>query len=142
MFASVRKPRSPRVLVVDDNAAAAQTLAMLLSMNGYDVSVAEDGASALGKFTESRPDIILLDVGLPDMSGHEVARRIRQAPSQVAPIIVAVTGWEREDMHPSRSGGVCDEFDFFLTKPVNYDDLDRLLRGEGRENLRVPNVSP
>jgi CheY-like chemotaxis protein len=131
MFASVRKPQSPRVLVVDDNVAAAQTMAMLLSMNGYDVSVAEDGRTALGKNAELRPDIILLDVGLPDMSGHEVAKRIRDELNVKTPVIVAVTGWERQDMHPAESGGECDEFDFFLTKPVNYDDLDKLLRQEG-----------
>lgn len=136
MFASIRKPRSPRVLVVDDNVAAAQTMAMLLSMNGYDVTVAEDGASALGKYIESHPDVVLLDVGLPDMSGHEVARRMRETTAQETPVIVAVTGWERADMHPTESGGVCDEFDFFLTKPVNYDDLDKLLREGGGEMTR------
>lgn len=140
MFASIRKPRSPRVLIVDDNVAAAQTMAMLLSMNGYDVLVAEDGASALDKYAESRPDIVLLDVGLPDMSGHEVARRIRQTRTPEPPTIVAVTGWEREDMHPTQNGGVCDEFDFFLTKPVNYDDLDKLLR-EGGEDM-IPTQPP
>lgn len=140
MFASIRKPRSPRVLVVDDNVAAAQTMAMLLSMNGYDVVVAEDGASALEKYLAIRPDVVLLDVGLPDMSGHEVARRIREIPTQEIPVIVAVTGWEREDMHPTESGGVCDEFDFFLTKPVNYDDLDKLLREGGGEVTQPANI--
>ena len=129
MFASIRKNPSPKILVVDDNVAAAHTMAMLLSMNGYDVTVAEDGKTALGKNRELHPDVVLLDVGLPDMSGHEVARQIREGATDLkVPVIVAVTGWEREDMHPVESGGECDEFDFFLTKPVNYDDLDKLLR--------------
>lgn len=132
MFASIRKNRSPRILVVDDNVAAAQTMAMLLSMNGYDVSVAEDGRTALGKNRELQPDVVLLDVGLPDMSGHEVARQMREGAAVKVPVIVAVTGWDRTDMHPAGSGSDCDEFDFFLTKPVNYDDLDKLLR-EGKD---------
>ena len=127
MLASVKKTDSPRVLLVDDNAAAAQTMAMLLSINGYDVTVAEDGGSALSQSATVTPDIILLDVGLPDMSGHEVAKRIRERGDARRPLIVALTGWEREDMHPVESCGGCDEFDLFLTKPVNYDDLERVL---------------
>jgi CheY-like chemotaxis protein len=74
------------------------------------------------------------------MSGHEVARRIREIPTHEIPVIVAVTGWEREDMHTTKSGGVCDEFDFFLPKPVNYDDLDKLLREGGGEVTQPANV--
>lgn len=127
MFSSSRKPTLPKILLVDDNVAAAQTMAMLIGMNGYEVVVAEDGASALREFERMSPDIVLLDIGLPDINGHEVAKRIRASSGTSSPILVAVTGWEREDMHSG--GGDCTEFDFFLTKPVNFDDLDKILQG-------------
>ena len=134
MFSASRKRTLPKILLVDDNVAAAQTMAMLLGMNGYEVVVAEDGASALREFQRINPDIVLLDIGLPDMSGHEVAKYIRSNSGTDSPVLVAVTGWEREDMHAGC--GDCAEFDFFLTKPVNFDDLDKILQsqvsGEGR----------
>lgn len=131
MFSASRKRALPKILLVDDNVAAAQTMAMLLGMNGHEVVVAEDGASALREYERMSPDIVLLDIGLPDMNGHEVAKRIRAMSGAAAPILVAVTGWEREDMHPGC--GDCTEFDFFLTKPVNFDDLEKILRGQKPE---------
>ena len=107
-------------------------MAMLLSLNGYDVTVAEDGRSALRQAAAIHPDIILLDVGLPDISGHEVAKIIRSQEDEDQPLIIALTGWERQDMHPSESCGGCDEFDLFLTKPVNYDDLEKALSEKPR----------
>ena len=128
-----------KILLVDDNVAAAQTMAMLLGMNGYEVAVAEDGASALREFQRMSPDIVLLDIGLPDINGHEVAKRIREMSGTVTPVLVAITGWEREDMH---SGcGDCIEFDFFLTKPINFDDLDKILRLQGSKQTRPPSAS-
>ena len=128
-----------KILLVDDNVAAAQTMAMLLGMNGYEVAVAEDGASALREFQRMSPDIVLLDIGLPDINGHEVAKRIREMSGTVTPVLVAITGWEREDMH---SGcGDCTEFDFFLTKPINFDDLDKILRLQGSKQMRPPSAS-
>ena len=114
-----------KILVVDDNAASAQTMAMLLQMAGHTVVVAETGSAALRECASFTPDVVLLDIGLPDINGHEVARRIRQSSGAAAPLLVAVTGWERQDMHPGC--GDCIEFDLFLTKPVNYDDLEKLL---------------
>jgi DNA-binding response OmpR family regulator len=139
MFSGSRKNTLSKILLVDDNVAAAQTMAMLLGMNGYEVVVAEDGASALREFQRMSPDIVLLDIGLPDMNGHEVAKRIRGICGSAAPVLVAVTGWEREDMH---SGcGDCTEFDFFLTKPVNFDDLDKILRLQGVKHEPPPRKS-
>ncbi len=120
-----------RILIVDDNVAAAQTMAMLLGMAGHEVAVAETGRDAVQECARFHPDVVLLDIGLPDINGHEVAKLIRGSLGSAAPLLVAVTGWEREDMHPGC--GDCSEFDLFLTKPVNYDDLERLLGG---------NVSP
>ena len=128
MFLASRKRTLPKLLLVDDNVAAAQTMAMLLGMNGYEVVVAEDGASALREFERMNPDVVLLDIGLPDISGHEVAKRIRASSGTASPVLVAVTGWEREDMHAG--GGDCTEFEFFLTKPVNFDDLDKILQSQ------------
>jgi DNA-binding response OmpR family regulator len=139
MFSSSRKSMLSKILLVDDNVAAAQTMAMLLGMNGYEVAVAEDGASALREFQRMSPDIVLLDIGLPDINGHEVAKRIREMSGTVTPVLVAITGWEREDMH---SGcGDCTEFDFFLTKPINFDDLDKILRLQGSKQMRPPSAS-
>lgn len=139
MFLGSRKSTLPKILLVDDNVAAAQTMAMLLGMNGYKVVVADDGASALREYERMSPDIVLLDIGLPDMSGHEVAKRIRTNSGAASPVLVAVTGWEREDMHSG--GGDCTEFDFFLTKPVNFDDLDTILQARGSREGHTPAAS-
>lgn len=127
---------SQKILVVDDNAASAQTMAMLLQMAGHNVVVAETGGGAIQECARFAPDVVLLDIGLPDINGHEVAKRIRQHFGSTAPLLVAVTGWEREDMHPGC--GDCIEFDLFLTKPVNYDDLERLLQRNVSRGGDVP----
>ena len=126
MRPTVQGNQRQKILVVDDNAASAQTMAMLLQMAGHNVIVAETGAAALRECAHFDPDVILLDIGLPDINGHEVAKRIRESFGAACPLLVAVTGWEREDMHPGC--GDCSEFDLFLTKPVNYDDLEKLLQ--------------
>jgi CheY-like chemotaxis protein len=125
-----------KILVVDDNGASAQTMAMLLQMAGYEVAVAETGGAAIQQCAQFGPDVVLLDIGLPDINGHEVAKRIRERFGATAPLLVAVTGWEREDMHPGC--GDCIEFDLFLTKPVNYDDLERVLKGNVARGGDIP----
>ena len=126
MSPSAQRNQQQKILVVDDNAASAQTMAMLLQMVGHNVVVAETGSAALEECARFDPDVVLLDIGLPDINGHEVAKRIRESLGAAAPLLVAVTGWERQDMHPGC--GDCTEFDLFLTKPVNYDDLEKLLQ--------------
>jgi CheY-like chemotaxis protein len=126
MRSATKVNKRQKILVVDDNAASAQTMAMLLQMAGHNVVVAETGGAAIHECTQFNPDVVLLDIGLPDMSGHEVAKRIREQFGATAPLLVAVTGWERQDMHPGC--GDCIEFDLFLTKPVNYDELERVLK--------------
>jgi len=128
MRSTAQSSQHHKILVVDDNAASAQTMAMLLQMAGHQVVVAETGSEALQACARFGPDVILLDIGLPDINGHEVAKRIREQSGATAPLLVAVTGWERQDMHPGC--GDCIEFDLFLTKPVNYDDLERLLQSD------------
>jgi CheY-like chemotaxis protein len=96
-------------------------------LDGYKVSIANCGKDALDRLSEIKPAIILLDIGLPDMSGYEVARQIRAMPDGGNVTIMAVTGWGSErDQALARSAG-CD---LHITKPVNFDRLERLLNGE------------
>ena len=113
------------ILVVDDNTSGAQTLSMLLDLDGYDVSVVHCGEDAIEHVDRSRPAMILLDIGLPDMSGYDVARRIRALPHGELPFIMAVTGWGSEqDQQRAREAG-CD---LHMTKPVNIEHLERVLK--------------
>jgi PAS domain S-box-containing protein len=113
-----------RVLVVDDNRDSAETLSLLLAMLGNDVSSAYDGEEALQMASELRPDVVLLDIGLPKLNGYEVAKRIRLEPWGRAPILVAITGWgQAEDKDLSRQAG----FDHHLVKPVDTDELLKLI---------------
>jgi DNA-binding response OmpR family regulator len=110
---------SRRVLVVDDNADAADSLAMLLQVRGDDVRVAYDGEQALAAELEFGPQVVLLDIGMPKLSGYEVARRIRETRGPGV-LIVAITGWgQEEDRQRSREAG----FDHHFTKPVDYAQL-------------------
>jgi CheY-like chemotaxis protein len=119
-----------RVLVVDDNVDAAESLAMLVGLQGHEVRVAHDGYSALEQVTDFRADVVLLDIGLVGLDGYEVARRLRRQSSAENLLLIAVTGYGRpEDRFRSREAG----FDYHLVKPVDPDRLCRLLA-----NLDVP----
>ena len=119
---AVLAPR--RILVVDDNRDAASSLAMLLELDGHSIVTAHDGPSAYSAAETHRPDVTLLDIGLPGMDGYEVSRRIRQQPWGRAMTLVALTGWgQAEDRLRTRAAG----FDAHLVKPVNYADLMELL---------------
>jgi len=122
----VPTPAPRRVLVVDDNADAAESLGMLLEVRGNDVRIAYDGLEALEAEGAFKPEIVLLDIGMPKMSGYEVARRIRAARGD-AVMIVAITGWGQEDdRRRAREAG----FDHHFTKPVDYEALLELIEGE------------
>jgi PAS domain S-box-containing protein len=109
-----------RVLVVDDNEDAANTMAMLLELEGHEVRAVHDGSAALEAARQMHPEVVLLDIGMPGMDGYEVARRLRQDPHQAGVLLVAVTGWGQEDdRRRSREAG----FDEHLVKP---SDLARL----------------
>jgi CheY-like chemotaxis protein len=113
-----------RVLVVDDNVDAARSLAMLLELRGLRTWTAHDGPTAIKTAEQVRPDLILLDIGLPQMDGYEVARRIRRIPDLQRTILAALTGYGRaEDLQLSRDAG----FDHHLVKPVDLGRLDKLL---------------
>ena len=116
--------RSFRVLVVDDNPDAAQSLAMLLEVLGHRVETFGDALSALSRAPVYQPDLVLLDVGLPRMSGYEAARALRAMPSMRGTMLVACTGYgQEEDRKRSREAG----FDYHLVKPVRMEDLERIL---------------
>jgi PAS domain S-box-containing protein len=116
-------PRALRVLVVDDQPDAARSLARLLRFWGHETRTAHDGPSALAEADAHRPEVVLLDVGLPGMDGHEVARRLRALGGEGLRI-VALTGFgQEEDRHRAQESG----FDLYLVKPVDPDDLRRSL---------------
>jgi two-component system, OmpR family, response regulator len=118
-----------RVLVVEDNPDGAETLARLLRMSGHEVRTALDGPIALEIADAFRPEIVLLDIGLPGMSGYEVATLLRQLPGMATALLVALTGYGQErDRDLSRQAG----FDQHLTKPVDHQALLRLLDSPAR----------
>ncbi len=117
------------VLVVDDNQDAAESLAMLLRTAGAEVQVAHDGPAALAEFERSEPDVVLLDIGMPDMDGCEVARRLREISPAGRVSLVALTGWgQDEDRRRVREAG----FDHHLVKPVDLASLQSLLTSLAR----------
>jgi PAS domain S-box-containing protein len=113
-----------RILVVDDNVDAAMALNLLLKSLGHETCMAYDGAQALKIAAEFRPDIVLLDIGMPGLDGYEVARQLRQLRQAGYLRIVAITGWGQEsDRQRSHEAG----FDLHLVKPVDYTGLARIL---------------
>ncbi len=118
-----------KILVVEDNADAADTLAEYLGALGHDVRVAPDGRTALGAVAEGAPDVVLLDIGLPGIDGYEVARRLRARDGGARLLLVALTGYgQPEDRARSRAAG----FDLHLTKPVDLDAVGRLVASAAR----------
>jgi signal transduction histidine kinase/CheY-like chemotaxis protein len=113
-----------RVLVVDDNADAAESLAVLLRMSGHEVEVAYNGPTALEAADSFRPEVVLLDIGLPELDGYEVARRLRENPRTQAALLIAVSGYGQDtDRDRSREAG----FAHHLVKPIDFADLRALL---------------
>jgi signal transduction histidine kinase/CheY-like chemotaxis protein len=113
-----------RVLVVDDNVDAAVSLAELLRLEGHVVDAVYGARAALEKFDEFNPDVVLLDIGLPEMDGYEVAHRLRQRMGAHPVVLVALTGYgQREDRERALVAG----FDDHLVKPVSFQDLQRVL---------------
>lgn len=113
-----------RVLVVDDNKDSGDTLSMLLRVKGHDVRVARDGFEAIQIAAEFLPKVILMDIGMPRLSGHDTTRRIRETPSGKDMMIVALSGWgQPEDVRLSLEAGCNDH----LVKPVDLAKLERIL---------------
>ena len=109
-----------RILVVDDNVDAAETMARLLRLHGHSVHVAFDGQVAVSEVRATRPEVVILDLGLPGLSGFDVARAIRAEFRDAGPLLIAVSGYGREeDQHRAREAGINRHF----TKPVNFPSL-------------------
>jgi PAS domain S-box-containing protein len=117
--------QQPRILVVDDNLDIVESLAMLLEVSGYPVQTAHDGLDAVETAERERPDIVLLDIGMPGIDGYEACRRIRQGPAGEGMRIIALTGWGQDDdrRKSARAG-----FDGHLVKPIEPKALLELLR--------------
>jgi len=133
--ASIRAPANPsdeqtskaarkRILVVDDHRDAARVLGLLLDSMGHEVQTATDGQQALDTIASFHPDIVFLDIGLPQLDGYEVARRVRKRPDLNGTRLIALTGWSHaEDRQRTREAG----FDAHLVKPVGVKTLKEVL---------------
>jgi PAS domain S-box-containing protein len=116
--------RGRRILVVDDNADGAESLARLLQMGGHQTRIVHNGRDALEAARSFTPEVVLLDIGLPEMDGYEVAKRFRAEANLEAAVLIAVTGWgSDEDKRQSKEAG----FDFHLTKPVEASAIESIL---------------
>jgi CheY-like chemotaxis protein len=113
-----------RILVVDDNVDSAESLAMLLELSGHHVQIAHDGAEALAIAERDRPDVVLLDLGMPQMNGFQVCEQLRARPWGKTMLLIAQTGWGTDaDRRRTREAG----FDGHLVKPVDYRAVLALL---------------
>jgi len=112
--------KSMRILIIDDNEDAAESLAMLLEIEGHEIQTAGDGMTGLRLFQDNPADAVVLDIGLPDITGYDIARRIRKATHGASALLIAVTGWGQEkDQQEAIEAG----FDFHFIKPVDYRRL-------------------
>ena len=129
VLAQDHAPASPtahrrKIVVADDNRDAADSMAMLLEMTGFEVFVVHSGQDALRKIVAEKPDAAILDIGMPDLTGYEIARRVRQKGDN-AILLMAVTGWgQTDDVGRALEAG----FDEHLTKPVDPDRIEEILR--------------
>ncbi len=121
-------PRSApyRILVVDDNRDSAISLALMLKIMGHDTRTAHDGLQAVEEAAAFRPQVVLLDIGLPRLNGYDTCRRLREQPGGENAVIIALTGWGQEDdKRRSKEAG----FNFHMVKPVDPSALEKLLSG-------------
>jgi PAS domain S-box-containing protein len=116
--------RAARVLVVEDNRDAAESLSMLLELLGHRVRAVYDGGTALDAARANIPDVMLVDIGLPDMDGYEIARRVRRDPDLKQVVLVALTGYGHEE---DKQQAIAAGFDYHLVKPVSPDALQGLV---------------
>jgi CheY-like chemotaxis protein len=118
---------SRRILIADDLADSVDSLAMLLQMMGHEVWTARDGIEALAAAEEHRPDVVLMDLGMPRMDGYEACRRMREAPWGRELLLVALTGWgQKEDRRRTAEAG----FDHHMVKPVEPAGLLQLIEAK------------
>jgi CheY-like chemotaxis protein len=126
---------SRRIVVVEDHADARAALELVLQLEGHRVRGVADGQEAVDVILAEQPDVAFVDIGLPGMDGHEVARRLRAAPGGRDLVLIALTGYGRpDDARRAREAG----FDAHLVKPVDVDELGRLLAGLDPRPKRDP----
>jgi two-component system CheB/CheR fusion protein len=132
-----RQMQPLHILVVDDICDSAETLAMLIGFWGHEVVVAYDGPDALAKASANPPDVVLLDVCLPIMSGLDLARRLRRLPGMAKALLAAISGYGREvDVQRCKEAGI----DCHFVKPVDLDELQKVLANAvnlGREQRQL-----
>ncbi len=116
--------RSLRMLVVEDDADLVEMTTEMLTLLGHNVLSASDGPSAIAAATDGDPDVVLLDLSLPGFSGLEVARMIRESPRGARPLIIAMSGYSRDEDRARAMAAGCDDY---LVKPVDFDRLQTLL---------------
>jgi CheY-like chemotaxis protein/two-component sensor histidine kinase len=121
---ATRSTQGLKLVVVDDNVDGADTLALLLTAYGHEVFTEYTAAKAIDRIREKKPEVILLDIGLPDMDGKDLARALRTMPETAEAVLIAVTGYGQDhDKKETRAAG----FDHHLVKPVNIEELSTLL---------------
>jgi CheY-like chemotaxis protein len=113
-----------RVLVVDDNRQAAESLCLILEIWGHQSRMVHNGPDAIREALSYRPDVVLLDIGLPGLDGYTVAEQLRQLPNQAHMTLIAMTGYDRDE---DRNRARCVGFDHHLVKPVDIDALQDFL---------------
>jgi signal transduction histidine kinase len=136
---AVDAPQSKRrVMIVDDSVDGAESMSVLLEMLGHEVRVVYDGASALSAAPEFKPEVVILDIGLPDLDGYHVARALRAQPETAGALLVALTGYGQEsDRQRTRAAG----FDHHLVKPASLEDVERVIATDGENGQpRNPGV--
>jgi CheY-like chemotaxis protein len=133
-----------RVLIVDDNRDNVESLRLLLVLMGHSVRVALEGLEGINAANEFRPDVVLLDIGMPNLDGHEVCRRIRARDWGRDMVLVAQTGWgQEEDRRRTQAAG----FDYHLVKPIDHASLTAVFakigeRSGALQSQDVANGSP
>jgi DNA-binding response OmpR family regulator len=115
--------KSRRILVVDDNRAWTSALADLLRMDGHEVRMAFDGDEAVGEAQGFQPEVVILDLRMPRMSGHDAARRLRREGESVRPLLIAVSAFDSDE---DRQAALRSGFDHFLVKPIRVEQLNEL----------------
>jgi CheY-like chemotaxis protein len=133
------EPSSRRVLVVDDNRDAADTLQDILLLGGHRVEVAYDGLAGLEVAREFKPDVVICDIGLPGMDGYQVAKAFRADPSLRSTFLVALSGYAQpEDLRCAYAAG----FDVHIAKPASVEKIDEILSMSARSGRSDLTASP
>ncbi len=130
-----------KVLIADDNRDAADSLAILLSVSGYEVFAAHSGRGALELALRERPDVMILDISMPDLTGLQVARRIRRQRWGQSVLLLALSGWDQPgDRENSRNAG----FDLHFAKPASIERLEQMLQAyiRGRDGDPATAAAP